>query len=668
MADIQQPQSVPTPPPTQPKQPAQNTAQTHDIPQSQPAEKKAKKPGLFAGMFGGGKKEKNAQNTTETNGSTPHSKQEDLKALKEAEKLYNEGLASLKDLISPASMKIEYDTIKLNNLYVRSFMVYAYPRYIETNWLSPIINLDVTLDVSMFIYPTDSAKILRLLRNKVAQMEASMRIAQEKGQVRDPALEAAYKDAEEMRDKLQQGIEKFFQLGIYFTIYSTDKEQLTHIGKQIESLLGGKLVTSKPIMARAEEAFNSTAPYATDQLAVLRNMNTEVVATTFPFTSSELTSDRGIMYGVNRHNNSLIIFDRFSMPNANSVVFATSGAGKSYAVKLELLRTLMLGAEVIVIDPENEFEALCTAVGGTYIKLSLNSDKRINPFDLPLPIEGHDEQPGDLLRSNVIALEGLMGLMLGHMTDEEKAIMAQAVVNTYALRGITMETVDPGKIEPPTMEELQDVLKDIKGGENLAVRLDQYTNGIFGGIFNKPTNVDLDNNLVVFSIRDLDDKLRPTAMYILLNYLWTKVRSKLKKRVLAIDEAWTMMQHEDAARFLYGLVKRARKYYLGVTFISQDIEDFLNHDLGKPIITNSSLQLLLKQAPSAIPKLKEVFNLTDGECYYLLNSQVGEGIFFAGQKHVAIEIIASRQEHELITTNPEEILQKKVKQEDFEAR
>lgn len=674
------PVTAPAPTPSTPSAPAATPVQPPSPASPKPASKpaKEKKPGFFAKLFpkkqpksGDGSPTSSAKGTPAAKSpdgtNDPKMSQKELQEIKEAEKLYNEGLATLKDLISPASMKIEYNHIKLNEYYVRSFMVYAYPRYIDINWLSPVINLDVTLDISMFIYPTDSVKILKTLRNKVAQMEASIRISQEKGQVRDPAIEAAYNDAEELRDKLQQGVEKFFQIGIYFTIYGKDLKELEHIGKQIESLLGGKLVVSKPVMARTEEAFNSCAPYGVDELAVLRNQNTEVIATTFPFTSSELTSNKGIMYGVNRHNNSLIIFDRFSLPNANSVIFATSGAGKSYAVKLEVLRTLMLGADVIIIDPENEYEALAEAVGGTYIRLSLNSEKRINPFDLPLPIHGQEEQPGDLLRQNIISLEGLMGLMLGEMSDEEKAVLAQAIVNTYALKGITMETEKPGAIAPPTMEDLHDILKDVKGGEKLAIRLEQYTEGIFEGIFNKPTNIDLNTNLVVFCIRDLDDILRPTSIYIVLNYIWNLVRSKLKKRMLVIDEAWSLMQHDDSARFLFGLVKRARKYYLGVTTITQDVEDFANHELGKPIITNASMQLLLKQAPSAIPKLKEIFNLTEGEEYYLLNSQVGEGIFFAGRKHVAIEIIASQQENDLITTNPEEIMKQDAEKADFEA-
>lgn len=588
--------------------------------------------------------------------------------LDEAQKLYEAGLASVKDLIAPSSMKIDYDKLMINDVYVRTFVVFSYPRYLETNWLSPLINLEATMDISMFIYPIQSADILRSLQSKVGQMESSIRIQQERGQARDPAIEAALADAEEMRDKIATGVEKFFQFGLYFTIYTTSEKQLANLGKQLEAILGGKLLIIKSIQARTEQGFNSTLPYATDELYVVRNMNTEPLSSSFPFTSSELTSDQGILYGINRHNNSLIIFDRFSLPNANAVVFATSGAGKSYAVKLEILRSLMLGTDVIVIDPENEYKGLCDLVGGTYLDVSLNADRRINPFDLPLPYEGKEEQPGDLLRTAIITLKGLMKLMLGDLTPREEGLVDQALLDTYALKGITMDTVNPGRIPPPTMEDLHDVLQDTKGGEDIAQRLKQYTSGIFAGIFNRPTNIDLKSGLVVFSIRDLDEVLRPTAMYILLTYIWNVVRSKLKRRILVIDEAWTMLQHEDAARFVYGLVKRARKYYLGVTTITQDVGDFIGQEFGKSIITNSAMQILLKQAPSAMPGLTKIFNLTEGEQYYLLNSVQGEGIFFAGRKHVAIQIIASAAEHRVITTNPEEVLQIRAQAEKFDAK
>ncbi|MBI4235232.1 DUF87 domain-containing protein [Candidatus Peregrinibacteria bacterium] len=577
----------------------------------------------------------------------------------EAEKIYHEGLATVKDMIAPSSLDVRYDSLKMDGKYARSFYVYAYPRYLDTNWLAPIINFDVTMDISQFIYPIDSEKIMKTLKKKVAQMQSSLHIMADKGQVRDPGLETALEDAERLRTQIQRGQEKFFQFALYFTVYADGEKKLERVAKQLESLLAGKLVMTKRCQLQAEHGFNATIPQCLDELYVIRNMNTGPLSTTFPFTSSDLTSDRGILYGLNRHNDSLIIFDRFALENANSVVFAKSGAGKSYAVKLEILRLMMMGTDVIVIDPENEYEALATTVGGSYLRLSLNSDRRINPFDLPKPVEGEEYQAGDILRSNVITLQGLLKLMVKGMSPEEEALMDKALIDVYAMKGITMDIVDPTKFAPPTMEDLHQILNSMDGAASLVQRISKFTTGSYAGIFNKPTNVDLSSGMMVFCIRDLEDELRPIAMHIVLNYIWNRVRSELKKRILVIDEAWTMMQHEDSAKFLFGLVKRARKYYLGVSTITQDVEDFVKSDYGKPIVTNSSIQLLLKQAPSSVDTLAKIFNLTEGEKYVLLNSGVGQGLFFAGLKHVAIQVIASYTEDKIVTTNPEELLAQK---------
>lgn len=608
-------------------------------------------------LFGFAKKKQDeVKDNEKASSSNSRLSEEEKKKFIEAEKIYQEGMASVKDLISPASLDIQRDKLILDGLYARSFYVFSYPRYLDVNWLAPVINFDVTMDISQFVYPIESDKIMRTLKRKVAQMQSSMRINQEKGKVRDPALETALEDAEVLRTQIQRGQEKFFQFALYFTLYAEDEKKLDKISKQLESLLGGKLVMTKRAQLQAEHGLNSTIPMALDELYTIRNMNTGPLSTSFPFTSSDLTSDKGVLYGLNRHNDSLIIFDRFALENANSVVFAKSGAGKSYAVKLELLRMMMMGTDVIVIDPENEYEALATTVGGSYLRLSLNSDRRINPFDLPKPIAGDQVMPGDLLRSNVVNLQGLLKLMLGGLSAEEEAILDKALIDVYALKGITMDVVDPSGFEPPTMDDLYQILSSNKGAESLVQRLSKYTTGSYSGIFNKQTNVDLESGMMVFCIRDLEDALRPIAMYIVLNYIWNQVRSELKKRILAIDEAWTMMQYEDSGKFLYGLVKRARKYYLGVTTITQDVDDFVKSPYGKPIITNSSMQLLLKQSPSSIDILSKVFNLTEGEQYVLLNSGVGQGLFFAGQKHVAMQIIASYTEDKIVTTNPEEIL------------
>jgi type IV secretory pathway VirB4 component len=586
--------------------------------------------------------------------------------LLEAEKIYQQGLASIRDLIAPSAMEIRYEMIRVDGLYAQSFYVFSYPRYLDMNWLSPLVNFQVSMDIAQFIYPIDSATIMNVLKRKVTQMQSSIHMDQEKGKIRDPALETALEDAEQLRTEIQRGQEKFFQFALYFTIYSDDEKKIVTVAKQLESLLGGKLVMTKRALLQSEQGFNSTLPLCLDQLFVVRNMNTSPLSTTFPFTSSTLTSDDGVLYGVNRHNDSLVIFDRFALENANSVVFAKSGAGKSYAVKLEVMRLMMFGTDVIIIDPENEYEQLAQTLGGTYLRLSLNSDRRINPFDLSPPVADEVTQPGDILRQNVITLLGLLKVMLGDITPVEEGILDKALIDVYALKGITMDKVDPSGIAPPTMEDLYSLLSTTAGSENHTQRLQKFTSGTYAGLFNKPTNVNLGTGLMVFCIRDLDESLRPIAMYIILNYIWSQIRRELKKRIMVIDEAWSLMQHGDSARFLFGLVKRARKYYLGISTITQDVEDFLKSEFGKPIITNSSMQLLLKQAPAAVDLLAQVFNLTEGEKYILLNSGVGQGLFFAGNKHAAIQVIASYGEDQVVTTNPEQLLAKKKVQEGSE--
>lgn len=582
-------------------------------------------------------------------------------SLSALENTYREGLTTLRDLIAPSSLKFESSHFELNGKFGRSFFVLAYPRFLSTNWLSFIIQAEGALDLSMFIYPIDSADILKKLKSKVGEIGSQMSINQEKGMVRDPMLETAYKDVESLRDNLMQGTEKYFRFALYFTIYASDLKELDKFSSTLESALGSKLVVTKRALMQTQNGLNSTLPLGTDELDVACNMNTGPLSSCFPFVSSDLTSNDGILYGINRHNNSLILFDRFQMENANAVVFAKSGAGKSYAVKLEVLRSLMLGTEVIIIDPENEYQHLAQAVGGTYLNVSLNSESRINPFDLPSAIEGEDTN--DVLRSAVINLLGLFSLMIGKLNPTEEALMDKAIWQTYAKKDITPNMEDFRGVEYPTMNDLVEILNGMVGAEGLAQRLEKYTQGTFGGLLNQQTNVVLNNQLVVFSIRDLEEELRPIAMYIILNFIWNIVRSELKKRILAVDEAWILMQHEDSARFLFGIAKRARKYYLGLTTITQDVADFLASPYGKPIVTNSSTQMLLKQSPAAINVIAETFFLTEGEKYLLLESEVGEGIFFAGLKHAAIKIYASYVEDQIITTDPKQLLEIQENQE-----
>lgn len=589
-------------------------------------------------------KEKKAKDSKEA-------KQEE-KDILQTEKDYKAALAYVKDAISPAFLKVYSDKLRINNTFTKTFFIYSYPNFLEGNWLSPIINWDVKFDMSLYVYPIESAFIQKYLRKRLTQLHSERSINAEKGLINDPWLEAQIQDVEELRAKLTRWQEKYFHFGLYITIYSETEEGLNKIGKDIETILAGRNVLQKQSYMRAEQWFISTWPFAKDELGVYRNISTGGLSTTFPFSSSTLTHDEGILYWVNTHNNSLIIFDRFKTENANMCVFAKSGSGKSFAVKLEILRTLMLGTDVIVIDPENEYRPLVDTVGGSYLDVSLNSNERINPFDLPLGMKDHEKRPGDLLRSAVIDLLGLMNLMLGKMTADEESIMEKALITTYSLKGITLEDDDAVGKEVPIMKDLQDVLDTMDGGESLVKRIEKYTTWIFSGIFSKPTNVDLKEGLQVFSVRDLDDILRPTTMYVILNHIWNKVRSSNKKRLLIIDEAWNVMQHEDSAKFLFGLVKRARKYNLGITTITQDVEDFAMSAYGKPIITNSSIQVLLKQSSASIDALQNIFKLTDQEKYILLNAAVGQWLFFAGAEHVGIQIVASFYEEQIVSSDP----------------
>ncbi len=582
----------------------------------------------------------------------------------EEEKAFRRGVLSVRDIIAPASLRIEANHLQLGDKFLRTMFVVSYPRYISVGWFAPIINLNFTFDVSMFFYPVKSAIVLKQLKNKVGGLEAQIISDSEKGAARDPLRETALRDIESLRDALTQGTEKFFQFALYITVYSENMEELDRLSDQVEDILGSRLVYSRRVYYQAEQGFNSTMPLGNDELFITFNMNSSPIASSFPFISSELTSDQGILYGINRHNNSLILFDRFSLQNANSVVFATSGAGKSYAIKLEILRSLMLGSDVIVIDPEYEYKHLAEAVGGTYINISLSSENKINPFDLPRSIGG-EAKPKDIIRSAVITLKGLVRLMLGNLNYDEDSIVDRALLETYAKKDITPDS-DLSKIEPPIMADFEQVLDGMEGGADLALRLRKFTEGTFAGLLNNQTNVEMTNQLVCFSVRDLEDELRPIAIYTIVNYIWNIVRSEMKKRILVIDEAWWMMQHEDSAKFIFALVKRCRKYYLGVTTITQDVNDFLTSPYGQAIVTNSSLQILLKQSPAAIDLIQKTFILTEGEKYLLLECGVGEGIFFAGNKHVAMKVVASYTEDQLITSDPRQLLEIEEAKKEFE--
>jgi type IV secretory pathway VirB4 component len=594
----------------------------------------------------------------------------------EVQAAFQKGITALRDFIAPSSLEFKSTHFQLGTRYARTYYVYGYPRQLYTGWLSGMVNLDEVMDMSMYVYPVESQVVLENLRKKVTQLEAGIQIDAEKGRVRDPGKQAAILDAEEMRDKLQVGEERFFRFGLYFTIYASSMEELEFVSHKVESMLGQQLVYSKPASSQQEQGLNSTIPQLVDQLQIRRNMSTGALSTSFPFTSADLTQDNGILYGINMHNSGLVIFDRFSLENGNSVVFAKSGAGKSFTVKLEALRSMMFGTEIFIIDPENEYQRMCEAVGGAYVRLSLNSNTRINPFDLPKVVDS--EEADNALRSNLITLHGLLRLMMGGaqtqmlggtaaslpaLAPSEEADLDAALIETYAKAGITNDPLTH-TAQPPTINDLYDTLLHMGGtGPQLAQRLRKYTSGTFAGIFSQPSNIDINNPLAVFNIRDLEDELRPVAMYIVLNYIWNKTKTDQRRRILIVDEAWQLMKYEDSANFLFSLAKRARKYSLGITTITQDVEDFMGSRMGRAIVANASMQFLLKQSPSAVDILSDVFKLTSEEKKRLSQFPVGQGLFFAGQNHVHIQVVASPTETSLITTNPDQIRQMEAAQQ-----
>ncbi|MBI5220477.1 MAG: DUF87 domain-containing protein [Candidatus Liptonbacteria bacterium] len=560
----------------------------------------------------------------------------------------------VKKVIAPPGLEVQSNYLKIGDKLAKSFFFFSYPRFLSTGWFEPIINLPELMDIAIYTEPLDTGNALKNLRKKVTQVQSQIADREEKGLVRDPMLETAMQDIENLRDGLMQGQERLFSVAVYLTIYADNLDALTRIESRLTSILEAKLVFAKPALFQQLQGYQSVLPLRQDHLLVMTPMNSGPVSSFFPFVSEDITSEDGVMYGINRHNNSLVIFDRFSMENANQVVFAKAGSGKSYATKLEIIRSLMLGTEVIVIDPENEYQRLAEAFGGSFFNISLSSEEHINPFDLPIIPDG--ETASDVLRSHIVNIAGLIKLLLGEVSTEEDAILDRAITETYASREIVIGE-DFSEAQPPLLEDLETVLRNLEGGRGMAERLYKFTKGSFSGFLNQASNIDLKNRLIVFSIRDLEDGLRPIAMYLILNFIWNLIRAHLKRRILIVDEAWWMMKDETSAAFLFGLVKRCRKYYLGTTTITQDVEDFLRSPYGRPVITNSSVQLLLKQAPATIDVVGKAFNLTQAEKDLLLTAEVGTGLFIAGQRHVAIQIIPSYFEGKIITTDPKQLLE-----------
>lgn len=562
---------------------------------------------------------------------------------------------NLKDLLAPNYLEVDFNHVRVNDTYYAVLLVTDYPRQVSPSWLEPLINFEKSLSISSFYYPVDSDLILKNLKKKIAELEASLSTEHASGRIMDPKAKVAYQDAQQLLDKIASGQEKFFNFALYIRISAKDLKQLENTRKNVTSTLAAIGLTAVPATLRMEQGLQSTLPYGADKIYQTRNMDSTSLATTFPFVSSELAMDKGILYGMNMHNKSLIVFDRFFMPNANSVIFATSGAGKSYAVKLEALRSLMLGTHIIIIDPENEFQRLCEAVDGSYITFSQDSNDKINPFEfIRNPLQ--EDKKRNVLRDKILSLHSFFKIMYDKLTNVEEAILDKALILTYREKGIT---TDPQTWNNPVplLEDLYKILKGMaeKEAQGLASRIEKYVAGSAAGVFNEKTTIDLNNHFTVFSIRDLQEDLRPLGMHMVLDFIWTKIREERRRRLLIIDEAWIMMQHRDSARFIFSVAKRARKYYLGLTTISQDVDEFLTSRYGQAVVNNSSIQMLLKQSPAAIDKIQNTFNLSSGERHFLLSCNVGEGLFFAGLNHVAIKVIASEGEHQLITSDPREL-------------
>ena len=575
----------------------------------------------------------------------------------EEEEIYTKGLVKVLDLIAPSAMGISSSYLQIGSVYARTIFIVAYPNTLSMGWLNRVIGMDIPMDIAIFIHPVDTNYILRKLKKKTIQVQSEMHIQAEKGYVRDPVLEMAYANIENLRDRLQEGSEKFFNLGVYFTVFGQTLEEMEKQTGVLEALLNARSIYTKKAIFRMKEGFTSTIPLGLDKLNNTTPLNTSPLSTVFPFISADITSNEGILYGINQHNNSLILFDRFTMENANMVVFAKSGAGKSFAVKLEILRSMMLGTNIIVIDPENEYQYLAEVVGGSFVDISLNSKQHINPFDL-VEVEGKEMK--ELLRSNIATLLGLFKIMLGSLLPEEEAVLEQAIRETYGIMDINENTPtsELRNKNMPLLSDLYEVLRNMEGGEDMTMRLKKYTEGIFEGFINQPTNISLENQLVVFNIRDLEEELRPIAMYLVLHYIWNQVRSDIKKRLIVADEAWVMMEYEEAADFMFSIAKRIRKYYGGLTTITQDINDFMSSKKGKAIVSNSSIQLLMRQSQSTIDVVADTFYLTDQEKYFLSECNVGEGIFFAGNKRAAMLVVASHNEEQIVTTKPSDVLKR----------
>ena len=570
----------------------------------------------------------------------------------EVEKHYSTTIHDYKSHIAPAYWEVKGSGYNISWIFGKTYYAQSYPSYIDALRTRDVFSFHAKRDMSFFIYPEEDSAIQSMLKQKATQLKAEMRESTQKGITLDTEIEQQYRDVDTIRQKLTTREERYFETGFYVNIYEQDEKNLQETCKKFEQKIAGYGIRMKNAIQRMDEWFHTWLPLCTDELGIVRSAITSSLAGSFPFIANDLVQNSWILYWVNTQTGWLVIFDRFNskLENMNSVVLATSWAGKSFLVKLEALRYLLNGIDVIIIDPENEYKALCQKVAGTYINIATNAQQYLNPFDIPPAIEDVEYGPWDLLRSQVMSLIGMVALLIGTLTAVEEAVLDKALQSTYTLKWFSFEATNYEGKQPPLMGDLMNILDGMEWGDNIALRLSKYVTGTFGKLFNNYTNVDINNPLTVFSIRDLEDALRTPAMYSVLNFIRTKVRSHKKKRLIAIDEAWILLQNEISANFLYGLTKRARKYGVGITTISQDIEDFVRSKYGKPIISNSALQILLKQSTTSIKALNTLLWLSATEQQRLVSAGIGEWLIFASSQHVGVKILSSSSEKNFITT------------------
>jgi type IV secretory pathway VirB4 component len=561
----------------------------------------------------------------------------------------------VKELLAPPGAEFSTNYFQIGNIYGRSFLILDYPSYLFSGWLEKIINLDEAFNLGLYFYPLETGAVLKQLEKQLARISAQISERETAGKVRSPELETAYRNVEELRDLLVQAQERMLNVGLYLTIFANDKKELEQKTNKIIKILESILIAVKPVMFQQKEAFFTTLPLCLDEIKTNYQINSSTASSFFPFISSELVDESGVFFGINLQNAGFVILDRWRYENPHLVILARSGAGKSYTTKLEVMRNLMLGTDVLILDPENEYQSIAEIYNGSFISLSLKGEANFNPFDLPPVLP--NEEPLDVYKEHIADLISFCQLIIGEkLSSEDLAILDQALNQTYALFNILPDQ-DFSKIERfPTLNDLEKVLGGLVGGSELASKFYPYTQGNFSGFINKPTSVELEKRLIVFGFRDLPEILRPIGMFVVLNYILNRVRREMKKRLVIIDEAWWIMRQEAGAEFLLNAVKRGRKYNLAITTITQDVEDFLNSSYGRPIITNSAIVFLMKQSPATIDICGQAFALSEGEKQFLLQAERGQGLILVGQRKIPVYILASYAEDQIIKTRPEQLI------------